>query len=373
MRIGFDAKRLFLNHSGLGNYSRTMVQAVADSFSEDEFILYTPRTTANHRTSPFLTGKFEIRTPGQIPSFMRSWWRSIHLGNVVKDHNIDVFHGLSNELPRSIKKGNCKSVVTIHDLIFLRFPEYYPRFDRSTYRRKVEQSLQDADAVVAISERTKQDILEYFDVDAEKLHVIYQGCDRSFHVQRTEEEIESVRQNHGINRPYLISVGTIEERKNQMELVKAFLESNLSESHDLVLVGKARKYANKISSLLSQHSNATTVKQLPNVSFKELPALLQGAELSVYPSKYEGFGLPVLESLVCGVPVIAKTGSCLEETGGDSARYYSDPNELPKLMESVVANSTLRNEMIALGKLHAEKFDNSLMAQNYHELYESLL
>lgn len=373
MRIGYDAKRLFLNHSGLGNYSRTLVGAMTAAYPDEQVLLYTPRTSSNQRTQAFHSEGYDIRTPGKIPSFMRSWWRSIHLGNVLKQDGLDIYHGLSNELPKTIANANCKSVLTIHDLIFLRFPEYYPRFDRATYRSKVGQSLGNADAVVAISERTKADLVEFFQISENRIKVIYQGCDLSFYETFSKEAKSRVRKEFNLDRPFIISVGTIEKRKNQLELVKAYFESGVSESHDLVLVGKARKYSNEITNYLKTQSSADRVRHLPAVSFQDLPPLLQSATLSVYSSLYEGFGLPVLESLASKIPVIARAGSCLEETGGTAAKYYSKSEELGPLMKSVLENTDLQQEMVLAGIEHAKKFDNEQMARNYHSLYESLI
>ena len=150
MQIGFDAKRLFLNHSGLGNYSRNFVRAMQKHFPDNQYHLFTPKISQNY---PDLLAKpFQIITPnGMLNSVFKSHWRSNPITKQINLQNLDVYHGLSNELPFSITNFNGKKIVTIHDLIFIRYPDYYSSFDRKRYCKKVIAACQMADCIIAIS------------------------------------------------------------------------------------------------------------------------------------------------------------------------------------------------------------------------------
>jgi glycosyltransferase involved in cell wall biosynthesis len=246
MHIGFDAKRLFLNQTGLGNYSRTLVSALSAAYPEDKISLFTPKTAKGKRTDQFLGTNYEVVTPQKTPRFLHAWWRSIRLAIIAKRKGVEIYHGLSHELPRNLRWTGIKSVVTIHDLIFLRFPENYALIDREIYLRKVKYACKQADAVVAISQKTATDLIEMLRVPASKILVIYQGCDPQFEQPISEEKLAEVLNRYGRSRPYLICVGTIEKRKNQLTLVKSFLAGKFFEQYDLVLVGSEKKHASVI-------------------------------------------------------------------------------------------------------------------------------
>lgn len=374
MHIGFDAKRLFLNQTGLGNYSRTLVAALRAGFPEDKISLFAPKIANGRRTDQFLGATYELVTPQKTPRFLHAWWRSIRLAIIAKRKGIEVYHGLSHELPRNLRWTGIKSVVTIHDLIFLRYPENYAIIDREIYLRKVKYACKQADAVVAISERTAADLIKMLRVPTSKIQVIYQGCDPQFEQPISEEKLADALIRYGRSRPYLICLGTIEKRKNQLTLVKSFLAGKFFEQYDLVLVGSEKKHASVIKEYIKGKLGSNAISMISNAQFEDLPALIKGASLMIYPSFYEGFGLPILEALTVGTPVIAASGSCLEETGGEAAIYFkpNDPKELENQMNRVLVDEDLRQTMIAKGHAHRQNFSNEKMAKSYHELYVNL-
>ena len=175
MRIGYDAKRAFHNLSGLGNYSRNIITLMSRFYPANEYYLYTPGIREN--TGQFLPSGAILRTPETFLSKkFGSVWRSVCLAKWLQKDRIDIYHGLSNELPLNIKGTGVRSVVTIHDLIFIRFPELYNRIDRNIYRQKVNYAVRIADRTIAISEQTKRDIVEFTNIKPEKVSVIYQSC-----------------------------------------------------------------------------------------------------------------------------------------------------------------------------------------------------
>lgn len=293
------------------------------------------------------------------------------MGKDIRNHKIQLFHGLSNELPLDIQKSNARSVVTIHDLIFLRYPNLYKRADRVIYKSKFERSCKLADAIVAISEQTKTDIIQFFNLPPEKIHVIYQGCNPLYYSGADEEIKNIVRIKHSLPEKYMLYVGTIEERKNLLQLVQAKNENKIL--LPLVVIGRTTPYFEKVREYISKH-NIQDIIFLKNLDQEELPAIYQMAELFVYPSSFEGFGIPVLEALNSGVPVITGTGSCMPETGGPHSIYVNPlkPGEIADSIKLVLNNPELKNKMIEEGKKHALLFREERTTGEMMKLYRKL-
>ena len=160
MKIAYDAKRAFRNYSGLGNYSRTVINAMSKYFPENQYCLYTPRTGYNYNDFPPKDAKI-ISPEKMLDKKFSSYWRSYKIHLSLLQEKIDIYHGLSHELPVHIKKSGAKSIVTIHDLIFFRYPELYKRIDRSIYKKKYKHAVNVADKILAISQQTKRDITSF--------------------------------------------------------------------------------------------------------------------------------------------------------------------------------------------------------------------
>jgi glycosyltransferase involved in cell wall biosynthesis len=361
MKIGFDAKRAFHNNTGLGNYSRFVIESLLKYFPNNEYFAYSPKSSNR---------EFGIR--GVIPK-NKFLWRSWLIKNDLQREGIQIYHGLSNELPFGKMPTGIKTVVTIHDLIFERYPKLYPFFDTIIYKIKFRKACKKADAVVAVSEQTKQDIIDFYGINPEKIHVIYQDCDAAFQVKLNSDEIENVKAKYQIKKKYILSVGTIIERKNQASLVAAFHKLNLS-NYELVLVGGHSKYQDQIENYIKENS-IQNVKILNKVPFQDLPSIYQGSELFVYPSFFEGFGIPIVEALHSGVPVVATTGSCLEEAGGKGALYANplDINDLVDKIMQVLVNKDLREKLIEAGEKHVKQFSAKQIAEDFERLYRKLL
>ncbi len=371
MRIGFDAKRAFFNQSGLGNYSRTLISQLCTLFPENEYFLFSPGKS-------IIPGYFppentRIITPESFPfKQFPSSWRSVFMGRDIAKQKIQLFHGLSNELPLNITKSSSRSVVTIHDLIFLRYPNLYKRIDRTIYRNKFHRSCRHADAIVAISEQTKADIIYFFGISPGKIHVIYQGCSPLFYEKSSTEIRNSLRTRHTLPRNYILYVGTIEERKNLLQLVKAKYENNIE--LPLVVVGRATPYFEKVKAYISQN-NVKDIFFLNNLSREDLPGIYQMAELFVYPSSFEGFGIPILEALNSGIPIITGSGGCLKETGGPNSIYVNplQPGEIAEAINSILGNHNLKKTMIDEGYNHALLFREDRTAHEIMKLYQKLI
>ena len=366
LKIGFDGKRAVNNLTGLGNYSRSLIFNLAEKYQENKYLVYSPRVKNNPRIKAFIeNSNFEIKKP-QTSNFL---WRSFGILKDLINDGIDIYHGLSQELPFAIHHSKIKTAVTIHDLIFLRFPKYYKFLDRKIYTFKSRYACEKADKIIAISEKTKADIVEFYGIDANKIEVIYQTCDDSFKTNVPDSELKLTAAKYKLPAKYLLSVGTIEERKNLLLLIRALPQ--LTNPIHLVVVGKETTYKKIIIKEIEKLSLQKWVLFLKNIPFTDLPAIYQQSAAFVYPSKYEGFGIPIIEALYSKIPVIAATGSCLEEAGGPDSLYIApeDDKAVAEAINSVLNSSALRDKMIIKGLEYVQKFNNDTATENLMDVY----
>jgi len=366
MRIGFDAKRAFNNYSGLGNYSRYIISNICRFYPENECFLYTPKIVdAELFNEPAGT---IIGKPGGFWKTSGSLWRTFRLTQRLNKDAIDLYHGLSNELPYGIQKSRAKSVITIHDLIFMEHPELYKSINRNIYEKKVRSGTRVASRVIAASEQTKQDIIRFLNVDESRIRVVYQGCHRQFYSRVSEETMQNTHQRFALPSEYLLYVGTIEERKNLLKIVQALHHGNFD--FPLVVVGRKTAYFNQVKQFI-ERTGLSNVYFLDQVQASDLPAIYQGSSGFIYPSSYEGFGIPVLEALNSGVPVITSRGGCLEETAGKGGLLIdpTDQEEMIHAIRQVLETSALRDRLIREGGAHALKFREEQTIPSLYNVY----
>lgn len=367
MRIGFDAKRAFFNHSGLGNYSRNTIAMLEKEYPDNEYYLYTPSLP---ESIPSFAQNKTIITPKTTKKLYASIWRSVISGNKIRKDKIDVFHGLSNELPLNIK--GTPSVVTIHDLIFMRNPELFKSNDVSIYKYKFQKACNNSNKIIAVSKQTKHDIIRYFKVPSKKIQVIYQDCNPAFQQQLSDVAIENIRNKYQLPKNYLLSVGTIERRKNVMLILKAMLMYDIKVP--LLLVGKPTSYVNHIIAFAQKHGLKDYLITRYEVSNDDLPAIYQNASIFIYPSLFEGFGIPILEALNSGLPVITSNTSSMPEAGGSNSLYI-DPvshEQLGRVLLDLIDNKPKQESMRQAGFEHAKVFRDSFLAPQIMQLYNSL-
>jgi glycosyltransferase involved in cell wall biosynthesis len=371
MRIGFDAKRAFYNYAGLGNYSRNIISQLVRYFPDNEYILYSPGKKFFNDSFP--PADIQTISPKKfLHKKLPSYWRSFHLSQQINKDQINVYHGLSNELPSKINQFKGKSVVSIHDLIFIHYPELYKKIDRNIYHKKFSYAAEKADRVIAISQQTKTDLINLFNTREEKIEVVYQSCNPAFSIQKTDIELHEIRNTYNLPKEFILYVGTIEKRKNLLKLVQALHKGNIS--IPLVAVGKETEYTKLVHQYIAKN-NLKNIQFFSFVPNSDLPGLYQLANLFIYPSSYEGFGIPILEALNSGVPVIAGKGSCLEETGGPNSLYINpyDLEAFSHAIKTALEDNDLRKKMIGKGKEFALNFTENKTSQNLFRVYESLL
>lgn len=370
--IGYDGKRAVANNTGLGNYSRYVIDALSIGFPRNTYRLYSPVIKENPRLEPLLS-RANVELVGPKSALGRCFpalWRTTALTHQLLSDDVSIYHGLSNELPMNIGCSSIPSVVTIHDLIYRRVPQDYKPIDRALYDYKYSRSAQNATRVIAISQKTKEDLVEDYQIDPAKIDIIYQGCDPRFGLAIPYEDKQRVRDTYRLPQHYFISVGTVQMRKNQMLAVKALEHLDTT----LVIVGNRKsEYALQIASYISSHRLSDRVLWLDNVPFADLPALYSLADFSSYTSRYEGFGIPIVESLSTGTPVIAATGSCLEEAGGPGA-VYVDPDDVDAFVsyaQKFIGDIVFHDRYAAKGKQYVKRFSADEFARltmaTYHK------
>ena len=366
MIVGIDAKRIVRNGTGLGSYGRTLVNDLLRLGDSDmQLRLYAPDEGRDDLRGQIIEGAEFCYPKGHPAALRKAWWRSRSIvGDLVRD-GVTVYHGLSGELPMGLRKAGIRGIVTIHDLIFMRHPEYYHWIDTKIYEWKFRQALREADHIIAISERTRQDILELGGEEyADRISVIYQSFAPHYSGLVTEERKTSVRERYKLPQRFVLNVGTIERRKNLALAVEAV--DLLPQDVHLVAVGRQTDYVRELP-----HSERLHL--LSGVSDQDLSAIYAQAEAFVYPSRYEGFGIPIIEAIAAGLPVVACTGSCLEEAGGPHSRYVG-PDDVIGMAEALkmsLRGARGRMERIERSREYIRRFEGNDVASQVAELYHA--
>ena len=384
MRIGFDAKRAFQNSTGLGHYSRTLIKSLCTYFPDNAYYLFAPKHTDRFKGLP--AHNTTVISPLGFPfKFLRSAWRSNAVKKDLLQNNIEIYHGLSHEIPFGIERTGIRTVVTMHDLIFERYPKQYNAIDVWTYRRKFKNACAHADAIIAISNQTKDDLVNIYKVPAEKITVCYQSCDPSFAQTVPAEKKAEIRALYKLPAQYFLSVGSIIERKNLLTICKAMQIVKDKLPIPLVVIGNGGKYKQEVLKFITKNDLAASIIFLSDTTeakeqegFRNsahFPAIYQMAEALIYPSTFEGFGIPILEAMFSRLPVITSNVSCMPEAGGEAAAYI-DPYDhvtLAAKMEAIAKDQVQAGAMREKGIAHAQLFTPEKTGAEVMKVYQKLL
>lgn len=361
MKIAFDAKRLYCNFTGLGNHSRTTLDILTQYYPDNEYLLYTPKVKHNDITDRYLNSD-QLQTVMPSGLMKGGVWRTFSLAGEARKAGADIFHGLSNELPVGIEGSGVPSVVTIHDVAFKTFTDMYHWQDRQIYDLKWRYAIRHADHIIAISECTKRDILRFYDVPEEKISVVYQPVSPEYYSPSIHPSPSSME-------PYALYVGSINSRKNLLGAVKALELLPESVRIPLYIVGNGREYKREVEAYIESHGLGKWCVWLKDVYSDELRQLYVGARFFIYPSYYEGFGLPVVEARLSGCPVITSNLSSLPEAAGSHALLIdpADPRSISQAMDRLITDDALHHDLSvrsreeAMQTLHPQVLAGQLM------------
>ncbi|MGB3903440.1 MAG: glycosyltransferase family 1 protein [Anaerolineae bacterium] len=373
MRICVNASPAVHHIAGLGRYTQELMAALLAIDSENDYVAFYNRP-GEAQVDPPLDRISHLTT-----NLATKPWRMTaligHLARIPQDRlfpEVDLFHATDHLLPRLAR---VRSVFTLHDLVFRFYPETHKLLNRWFLTLMMPRFLEAADAVIAVSEWTKKDAIELYGLDEDKVSVIYEGVNPRFR-PASAERISALRHKYGILEKFILSVGTIEPRKNLTSLLEAYHSvRNGRRDLKLVIVGKKGWLYEGFFRRLRELGLENEVIFPGFVPDEDLPSLYSAADLFVFPSLYEGFGLPVLEAMACGAPVVTSNTSSLPEVAGEAALLI-DPRSLQALaraMRDVLGNKTLRDDLRARGPKHAAKFTWETAAHGTLAIYRSLL
>jgi glycosyltransferase involved in cell wall biosynthesis len=298
-------------------------------------------------------------------------WEQLALPNALRRIGADVFHSPVNVLPARVP---CASVVTVHDLAFVRYPQYF-RPSRRFYQRVLTQrSARSATVVAAVSESTKRDLVERMNVPPERIHVVYTGIAPDFRPISDPRALAAFRSKHSLPKRYLLYLGTLEPRKNLAQLVDAYVRLRGADplTPPLIIAGAKGWYYQPLFERVRRLGAEGAITFVGYVSREEQPLWYAGATIFIYPSLYEGFGLPVVEALACGTPTITSNVSSLPEAAGPVATQVAptDTDALVAAMRALLHDEEARRRVAAQGPRWAGQFTPERMAQSYRDLYD---
>jgi glycosyltransferase involved in cell wall biosynthesis len=371
-RIGFDAKRLFNNSTGLGNYSRTLVNNLAYYHPENAYFLYSPKLKKNEDTQEFLNSpSYSVCTPNGLK---KPAWRFFRIRQQLKQHKLDLYHGLSNEIPLGLDDYPIKKIVSIHDLIYKHFPQQYGVYDRQVYNLKTKYACEHSDTIIAISESTKKDIIDFYQIPEEKIKVVYQSCSEHFFQDKSDALIEKMSKKYQLPEEYMLYVGSITERKNLLGILKAMTLLPKEMEVPLVIIGNGKAYKQEALEFIAKNQLTKHVHFIDPKN-EDLPFIYQKAALFVYPSFYEGFGIPIIEALFSKTPVITSNCSSLPEAAGPDSILIApnSPEAIADAIDRVLSDAALQTQMIERGYAYAQQFRGEPLTEQLVRVYDSVL
>jgi glycosyltransferase involved in cell wall biosynthesis len=351
MRLGIDAVPFAYEQTGIGRYLGSVLEEMQNLDASFEYLLYSPLPVV----VPMRGGNWGVRVVPRGLSQRPSIWAQTVLPGLLASDRVDAFWGQPTNLPLSLRR-RCLRILTIHDLVAYVRPESMRRRSWLRTRFLLKPIARVADAIAADSIATKNLACKYLGISEEQVTVVYAAAQREFRPISRGEATDTVGRAFGLLPNYVLSVGTIEPRKDHLTLLRAF--ERIPNAPVLVLAGGAGWRCGRILERIKSDERDGRVVYLGRVRDELLPALYSAARFSVYPSLYEGFGLPVLESMACGCPVLCSDSSCLPEVGGTAASYFrtGSVEDLSRALASLLSSTGQLDVMSVAGIARAEQF-----------------
>ncbi|MGZ3665980.1 MAG: glycosyltransferase family 4 protein [Ktedonobacterales bacterium] len=378
LRVALNAQLVSFSqtyrNAGVSRFTYVLLESLMHDDHDQRYIAFIGQREAAAAAASSLHDSERIQlVPAVWPTerpLQRIFWEQTVLPAELRRLGVDVFHSPVNVLPEYVP---CASVVTVHDLAFMRYPQYFRPARRNYQRVFTARSVRRATLTVAVSESTKRDLIDYFHVPEDRVRVIYNAIDPIFRPVDDLNVLAEFRARHALPQRYLLYLGTLEPRKNLVGLVEAYarLRSQDAETPPLVLAGAKGWYYQPLFERINSLGMQQHITFAGYISREEQPLWYAGAELFVYPSLYEGFGLPVAEALACGTPTITSNVSSMPEAGGAIAMLV-DPNDwdaLAHTMRVALADPSARARALDEGPRWAGRFSSSHMAAAYANVY----
>lgn len=368
MRIAINARHLLLNRlEGVGTVTDEVMRRMVHSHPEDQFDYYFDRKFDPH----FLHGPnvhpHAFHPVTRLPILIRYW-----LDHPVRKHAVkqkaNVFFSPDGFIPLGM---SIPKVSMVHDVAYLRYPEYLQPRIRAFYKKWMPRYLAYTDHIITVSEFSKSEIIAGYNIPADKISVVYNGITDTFKSLKEEQKkILRGKYTHGL--PYFVYLGAIHPRKNLLTLVKAFeqFKSSNPSDHQLVLAGRPSWHTEELLKTIRQSPWKESIHLPGYITVSEATALVASAEAMIYPSLYEGFGLPLVEAMACGVPVICSNVSSLPEVAGNAALLFDpqDESQLAELMSRVISDKTLVAELVQKGHERCQHFSWDEAARKVYDI-----
>lgn len=377
-RIGIDVTSALTQGGGIGRYTRELIRALVSINSTDELHFFSARLPDSTPLTESLPSAVNVSyhpAPLSERWLYRLWYRArLPVPVQWATGPLDLFHSPDFVLPPT--SGSIPTLLTVHDLSFLHYPETFPDALVNYLNRIVPWSVNRATHILADSIATREDLLSLWQIPAEKVTVLYSGVNEQFRPLEDSRKIVAVRQKYGLEeRPYVLAVGTVQPRKNYQMLIRAFRPVAMQLPYNLVFAGGKGWLDEEMKSEVERQGLKERVRFTGFVADEDLPALYCGASMLVFPSLYEGFGLPVLEAMACGLPCIISDASSLPEVGGDAAIQLPPTNETmwAEAMLGLLTDENKQAEMIEAGFSQVRSFSWNKAARELMQVYNSLL
>lgn len=383
MKIGIDAR--FLTHPQVGGfktYSESLISALTEADHENEYILYVDRPPSAQTAIPAQPNFVTRVVPGTLPVLGMVWREQASLARQVALDKLDLFHAPSLTAPLFL---NCPSVVTIHDMIW-RFPERFNKHQPRSMQRKLMEwyyrfiprwAAARATLIVTVSYAAKESIIQHLKVAPERIVVTHEAASPLYRVVDDQQQLAPIRHKYGLGHNFILAIGSADPRKNMISLVQAYarLPTPLRERYPLVIVWTHAFLATELSEQIARLNLTSSIRFLERIANEELMLLYNMASLFVFPSRYEGFGLPLLEAMACGTPVVAADNSSIPEIVGDAALLFAaeDTQGMATLIEHVLTKENLRTMLIQNGIRRADQFSWANCANQTIAAYRSAL
>jgi glycosyltransferase involved in cell wall biosynthesis len=374
MRIGIDYTPAINQSAGIGRFVRSLVEAVAEIDHENDYILVHAAPNDGKTVSAPVGANISTKQLRFKERPLTILWHRLRVPLPVDFFTgpLDIFHAPNFVLP-PIRRG--VSIITVHDLGFLIHPECADEGLREFLEQAVPRSVADADYIIADSENTRNDVICLLDAKPDNVFVVPGGVDPSFKPEPADAVAE-VREKYELDQPYLLAVGVIEPRKNLPRLIEAYTRFRVRTGlrHQLVIAGGKGWLWESTFAHAERSAFSSDIRFVGFVPEEHLSALYTGAELFAYPSLYEGFGLPVLEAMACGTPVVCSNSSSLPEFAGDAAILFppEDSDALADALEAVCTDSATRDRLKARGLERADRYQWENSARRLIEIYEQV-